>query len=230
MNLQPALAESVLPPAAATSFILEAVDLAGQRGDRPLFQHLALALEPGAVVWLRGRNGRGKTSLLRLLAGLATPMAGDVRIGGLSQRRAGPEGRRGMLYIGHQNALKDDLTALEALRFLARTRGERPDDETLTVALHRLGVRGSRHAPVRTLSQGQRRRVALARLAVALHVDLWLLDEPFDALDADGIQALNGLLAEHAARGGATLLTSHQSPSLRDPVPRVFDLDCHGTA
>jgi heme exporter protein A len=83
---------------------------------------------------------------------------------------------------------------------------------------------------VRTLSQGQRRRVALARLALCLHADLWLLDEPFDALDADGIQALNGLLAEHAARGGATLMTSHQSPSLRDPEPRVFDLDRHGIA
>jgi len=217
-------------PAAAGSCVLQACDLAGQRGDRALFEHLELALEPGAVVWLRGRNGRGKTSLLRLLAGLATPMAGEVLLYGVPQRQAGPEGRRSLVYIGHQNALKDDLTAAEALRFLARTRGDQPDDETLAQALQRLGVRGSRHAPVRTLSQGQRRRVALARLALCMHAELWLLDEPFDALDADGIAALNGLLSEHAARGGATLLTSHQTPSLLDPVPRVFDLDRHGIA
>lgn len=96
--------------------VLRAVDLAGQRGERALFEHLELELEPGAVVWLRGRNGRGKTTLLRLLAGLATPMAGEVRVGGVAQRQAGPEGRRGLVYIGHQNALKDDLTAMEALR------------------------------------------------------------------------------------------------------------------
>ena len=218
------------PAAAPAAWVLQACDLAGQRGERALFEHLELALEPGAVVWLRGRNGRGKTSLLRLLAGLATPMAGEIRLHGVPQKLAGAEGRRSQLYIGHQNALKDDLTAMEALRFLARTRGERPDDEALALALQRLGVRGSRHAPVRTLSQGQRRRVALARLALCLHVDLWLLDEPFDALDADGIAALNGLLSEHATHGGATLLTSHQSPSLQDPVPRIFDLDRHGLA
>jgi heme exporter protein A len=229
MFMPPATAHPPTPAAAAVC-VLQACDLAGQRGDRALFEHLELALEPGAVVWLRGRNGRGKTSLLRLLAGLATPMAGEIRVNGLPQRQAGPAGRRGVVYVGHQNALKDDLTAMEALRFLARTRGDRPDDTELTDALQRLGVRGSRHAPVRTLSQGQRRRVALARLALSLHADLWLLDEPFDALDAGGIEALNGLLAEHAARGGATLMTSHQSPSLRDPEPRVFDLDRHGLA
>ena len=225
-----ASATSETHPAAAAAWVLQARGLAGQRGERALFEQLELALEPGAVVWLRGRNGRGKTSLLRLLAGLATPMAGEVRVEGVPQRQSGPAGRRSWLYIGHQNALKDDLTSIEALRFLARTRGDRPSDQALSDALQRLGVRGSRHAPVRTLSQGQRRRVALARLALSMHAALWLLDEPFDALDADGIAALNGLLAEHAAQGGATLLTSHQSPSLRDPVPRIFDLDRHGSA
>jgi heme exporter protein A len=133
-----------------------------------------------------------------------------------------------MIYIAHQNALKDDLTAAEALHFLAQLHGEHPGADQMEAALQRLGVRHCRNAPVRTLSQGQRRRVALARLALALPATLWLLDEPFDALDADGIAALNGLLSEHAARGGAALLTSHQTPSLADPVPRVFDLDRHG--
>ena len=206
------------------------MDLAGRRGDRALFEHLELALEPGTVTWLRGRNGCGKTSLLRLLAGLATPMAGEIRVGNVSMRAAGTAWRRGLVYIGHQSALKDDLHAGEALRFLARLNGTPVDDVALARALERLGVRACLHAPVRTLSQGQRRRVALARLALSTSCALWLLDEPFDALDADGIEALNGLLSEHAARGGCALLTSHQALSLTQPPPLVFDLDRHGLA
>lgn len=218
LRAAPAAAAPVLP-------VLQALDLAGQRGERTLFEHLDLALEPGAVVWLRGRNGRGKTSLLRLLAGLASPTAGQVQVHGAPQR--GPAWRRSLVYIGHQNALKDDLTASEALAFLERLGARRHEAARIEAALARLGVLHKRRAPVRTLSQGQRRRVALARLALALDQTLWLLDEPFDALDVDGVLALNELLAEHAARGGATLLTSHQPLSLAAPVPRVFDLDSH---
>ena len=215
------------PPATNTSSVLRAVNLACQRGERALFNHLELELLPGSVTWLRGRNGRGKTSLLRLLAGLATPMAGTVQVAGRPLRRSQPDWRRRLVYIGHQNALKDDLTASEALAFLLQLRGAAPEPAQTDAALQRLGVHSSRRALVRTLSQGQRRRVALARLALSLEQPLWLLDEPFDALDADGVTALNDLLAEHAARGGATLLTSHQPLSLVEPVPRIFDLDRH---
>lgn len=207
--------------------MLQATHLACQRGDRALFEGLDLALEPGAVVWLRGRNGRGKTSLLRLLAGLATPMAGEIRVQGQLQRRADPAWRAGLVYIAHHNALKDDLSASEALAFLVQIGGARPTPAAIDAALRRLGLPHQRRALVRTLSQGQRRRVALARLALTLDRPLWLLDEPFDALDTDGIAALNELLAEHAARAGATLLTSHQALSLAEPAPRVFDLDRH---
>lgn len=209
---------------------MQAVGLGGQRGDHRLFEQLDLALAPGSVTWLRGRNGCGKTSLLRLLAGLAAPTAGSIEFAGTALRDAGPAWRRGLVYIAHHSALKDDLTAAEALRFLVELQGVQPTDAALDAALDRLGVGACRDAPVRTLSQGQRRRVALARLALALDVPLWLLDEPFDALDAAGIAALNTLLAEHAARGGATLLTSHQALSLAAPPPRVFDLDRHGIA
>jgi heme exporter protein A len=207
--------------------VLQAAGLACQRGDRALFEGLDLALEPGAVVWLRGRNGRGKTSLLRLLASLATPVAGEIRVHGQPQRRVDPAWRAGLVYIGHHNALKDDLSASEALAFLVQIGGARPAPAAIDAALERLGVPHKRRAMVRTLSQGQRRRVALARLALSLDRPLWLLDEPFDALDADGVVALNRLLAEHAARGGTTLLTSHQALSLTEPAPRVFDLDRH---
>jgi heme exporter protein A len=200
--------------------LLRAAGLEGQRGERVLFRGLELNLEPGNIVWLRGRNGRGKTTLLRLLAGLASPAGGEIAFRGTALPKAGAAWRADMAYIGHANALKDDLSATEALRFIAGLRGREPDAKTVAQALARLGVADRARAAVRTLSQGQRRRVALARLALSITPALWLLDEPFDALDVDGIATLNTLLSEHAARGGAALLTSHQALSLKDPVPR----------
>jgi heme exporter protein A len=212
-------------PAGAPAWLLQATGLAGQRGDRALFQGLDLKLAPGSVTWLRGRNGRGKTSLLRLLAGLSTPMAGEIRIAGQTLRQGGPAWRRKLVYIGHQNALKDDLAADEALRFLARLHGIDVSAAQVGQALRCMGVLNRQHAPVRTLSQGQRRRVALARLVLSHASPLWLLDEPFDALDTDGIAALNSVIAAHAAAGGCVLLTSHQPLTLARPVPAVFDLE-----
>jgi heme exporter protein A len=205
--------------------MLQARALSGQRGERVLFKGLDLALHAGEVIWLRGRNGRGKTTLLRLLAGLSTPAGGEIAFDGVPLRQAGPAWRASMAYIGHANALKDDLSAAEALRFTASLRGAAPEADSVAQALARLGVAGYGRAPVRTLSQGQRRRVALARLALPAPARLWLLDEPFDALDVDGIESLNALLTEHTARGGAVLLTSHQPLSLRSPAPSTLDLD-----
>ena len=207
--------------------LLSVQGLAAQRGDRLLFEGLDLEIAPSEVVWLRGRNGRGKTTLLRILAGLSTPAAGEVRIGGLSMRASAAQCRSSLCYVAHANALKDDLTATQALAFLAGLRGGPPDDTAIIAALSRLGVGSRAHALVRTLSQGQRRRVALARLALPDSPPLWLLDEPFDALDDRGIEVLNGLLTDHARRGGAALLTSHQALSLRQPVPREAWLGAH---
>ncbi|MCE2659696.1 MAG: cytochrome c biogenesis heme-transporting ATPase CcmA [Rubrivivax sp.] len=197
--------------------------LEGQRGERVLFKGLVLQLQPGEVVWLRGRNGRGKTTLLRILAGLTTPADGEILLQG--QPLKGSLWRSQLTYVAHANALKDDLSATEALAFLVALGGQRAEPAALKAALGRLGVADRARAPVRTLSQGQRRRVALARLALVTTPQLWLLDEPFDALDDIGIGTLNALLAEHSARGGAVLLTSHQALSLREPAPREFSLD-----
>lgn len=205
--------------------LLQATDLACERGGRTLFSGLNLQLPPGSISWLRGRNGGGKTSLLRLLAGLATPAAGQVRIAGRSLSQWGVAGRRHWAYVAHHNALKDDLTVLESLRFMARLHGLDDEPATLKAALSTLGMGRQSLAYVRTLSQGQRRRVALARLALCSNAPVWLLDEPFDALDTDGIAALNGLISAHARAGGCVLLTSHQTLATLDPP--VTELQPH---
>ncbi len=208
----------------ATAPTLSADLLCGQRGERPLFRGLSLSLRPGQLVWLRGRNGRGKTSLLRLLAGLATPAQGRVLVDGQPVQKV-PDWRSRLLYIAHANALKDDLTVAESLRFLGRLQGRVPSVDEIGAALARLGVASRRDALVRTLSQGQRRRATLARLALPQPASIWLLDEPFDALDDEGVQALHGLIADQTRRGGSVLLTSHQPTGLRDPQPQILDLD-----
>lgn len=208
---------------------LQLADLACRRGGRLLFENVRLALPAGQIVWLRGRNGCGKTSLLRLVAGLSTPERGQVLWGDDPIRRSASYGRQ-LIYIAHGNALKDDLGAAEALAFLAKVHGRDASPTAVDRALDTLGVAGRRRAPVRTLSQGLRRRVALARLALDDRPALWVLDEPFDALDTDGSQRLQALLAAHQARGGSVLLSSHlpfAGPGLQ---PTPFDLDLNRAA
>src|SRR2546423_7617970 len=198
------------PSPATPAATLTGTDLACRRGHRQLFHGLALGVAPGQLVWVRGHNGRGKTSLLRLVAGLAVPEHGALLRDGVPVRRSDAHARE-LVFIGHHNALKDDLDVAEALRFLLRIHGRPCDAATVDAALDRLGMGSRRRAFVRTLSQGQRRRVALARLAVDVAMpapSLWLLDEPFDALDADGVAGVQALLAEHLGRGGSRLMTS----------------------
>jgi heme exporter protein A len=199
-------------------------DVACRRGSRRLFAGVSFEVRAGTATWLRGRNGRGKTSLLRLAAGLATPEAGTVTWGGTPVRRA-PDLPARRVYIGHASALKDDLTLSESLRFLAALHGRPDDAASVRAALDGVGLGGRVDAPVRTLSQGQRRRGALARLALERRPALWILDEPYDALDTDGLAAVNRLLREHLARGGSVLLTSHQHVGADAPPMAEFDLD-----
>jgi heme exporter protein A len=197
------------------SAVVTASNLACRRGERVLFSGLDLTVLSGQIIWLRGANGQGKTSLLRLLAGLARPEAGNI------DQRDGRE----RIFIGHANALKDDLSVAESLMFLTRLHGFDTDGTAHEDALRRFGLHRRRNAPVRTLSQGQRRRVALSRLCLAPSTALWLLDEPFDALDIEGVDALNALLAEHVARGGSVLVTSHVPLTLETPEPIVLQLN-----
>ena len=206
-----------------SSPLLHAEHLECRRGERTLFSGLHFALDPGAIVWVRGANGQGKTTLLRTLAGLSLPEAGTI-----AWREPRPVGRA--LYLAHANGLKEELTVFESLRFLLVLAGGAPTAPELDAALARFGLASRRAAPVRTLSQGQRRRVALARLAVPGAASTWLLDEPFDALDAGGVEILNTLLVEHARGGGGVVLTSHLPLTIADPVPTTVALEASVTA
>ncbi len=179
--------------------------LSCRRAGEWLFKGLDFECQPGQLVWLRGSNGSGKTSLLRILAGLSHADEGQLAFHTTDMHAV----RQVLVYIGHSNGLKDDLSALESLGFVARLHGRPCDQDALGLALGRLAIHHRRHVVVRNLSQGQRRRVALSRLALERGAGLWLLDEPFDSLDAEGIAAINGLLMEHLGRGGGVVMTSH---------------------
>jgi heme exporter protein A len=207
----------------STAPTLAAVDLVCRRGNRRLFAGVNFQVGGGQAMWLRGRNGRGKTSLLRLAAGLAVPESGRITWGGVPVRDAAMAQR--LVYVAHASALKDDLSVTESLRFLAQLHGRDDSIAALHTALDRVGMASRRDALVRTLSQGQRRRATLARLALEREASIWILDEPYDALDSDGIDSINTLLNEHLARGGSVLLTSHQAAGATAPQMTVFDLD-----
>lgn len=179
-----------------------------RRGKTWLFQGLDIALHARQVMWLRGANGCGKTSLLRLAVGLAQPDTGSFSWCG-SPVRGNADFAAALLYLGHTYGLNDDLTALEALQFLASLHGRPAAPEELATAMKRLAIHHRRHQAIRVLSQGQRKRVALARLALESKAGIWVLDEPFDALDSDGIAVVNTLLLQNIERGGSVLLTSH---------------------
>lgn len=206
-----------VPPAG----LLGARSLGCRRGRRMLFRGVDLELAAGSVTWLRGTNGSGKTSLMRILAGLAHAAEGEVTWNGAPVAAAGLEARRGRLYIGHANALKDDLSLAEAVAFHAALAGLDRAAERARAAIDTLRLAPWRNSAVRTLSQGQRRRGALARLVLDDAPRAWILDEPFDALDAASVTLLAGLIESHAARGGAVLLTSHQTI----PIPGATDFD-----
>lgn len=202
---------------------MKADGLACRRNGELLFSGLSFAIHPGQVTWLRGQNGQGKTSLLRLLVGLSEPEHGALTRASLQQDDSA-DASANLVYIGHANALKDDLTVMESLGFLARLHGRDGQPKALTSALQQMGMLARAHSLVRTLSQGQRRRAALARLALEQRPLLWVLDEPFDALDAEGVDVVNTLLRDHVARQGCVFLTSHVPLSLDSSLVTVLDL------
>ncbi|WBU42740.1 MULTISPECIES: cytochrome c biogenesis heme-transporting ATPase CcmA [Marinobacter] len=187
--------------------LLQAVDLECERDERLLFQNLSFSIVPGTLTRVEGPNGSGKTTLLRILAGLNDAWSGDILWCGQPRGHDCESFHRNTLYLGHRPGIKPLLTPMENLRALMA--GRRPvNDEVLAQALAGTGLAGYEHVPCRNLSAGQQRRVALARLLIA-DEPLWLLDEVFTAIDADGVQAIETLLKQRAAEGGAILVTTH---------------------
>lgn len=192
-------------------------DLECVRGERRLFHGLAFSLPSGGLLQVRGPNGSGKTSLLRMVCGLLPAASGQVTWNGTPLRDAGEDFTASLAYVGHLNGVKDELNGLENLRFAARLADLTSDEGALRDALHEFGLKGFEHLPCKVLSQGQRRRVALARLRLSSTRALWVLDEPFAALDTIGIGTMGRLLEDHLARGGLALLTTHQDVPIAAP-------------
>jgi heme exporter protein A len=204
-----------------TSPVLQTVALACERDLRLLFENLELRLASGEMVQISGPNGSGKTSLLRLLSGLMQPTAGQVLLNGKPLNDQRLELARNLLWIGHAAGIKDLLTPEENLIWLCALHQPAPH-EAIWQALADVGLRGFEDVPCHTLSAGQKRRVALARLYLD-SPPLWILDEPFTALDKQGVAQLEEHLAAHCERGGMVVLTTHHT--LRRMPASYRDID-----
>ncbi|MDE2118893.1 MAG: cytochrome c biogenesis heme-transporting ATPase CcmA [Betaproteobacteria bacterium] len=189
--------------------MLEIINLACTRGDHQLFSGLSFSLSAGELLQVQGENGKGKTSLLRMLCGFLAPAAGEIRWRGQNIRELDEEYYAEMVYLGHLNAIKDELNALENLHISAGLAGCEVDDKEAIAALRHMGLRGRETLPVKVLSQGQRRRVALARLLVG-DAPLWILDEPLTALDVGAVGLMQELIGTHLAKNGMVVFTTHQ--------------------
>ena len=200
--------------------MLEATELECERGGRKLFAGLSFKLGAGELLRIAGQNGSGKTSLLRILCGLLAPTLGDVRWKGARIAELREDYSRDLVYLGHAPAVKDDLTPYENLDIACRLMGAEVHQEALGWALAAFSVPD---LPVRKLSQGQRRRAALSRLLLSESVRLWLLDEPFAALDTAAVTYTEELLGRHLAAGGSVVYTTHQ-PTGIDARARVVQL------
>ncbi len=188
-------------------------DLACARGERLLFKNMNFGLKQGELLLVQGGNGQGKTSLLRLLTGLARPEAGEVRWRGESIRRISEAYHAEMCYLGHANGVKDDLNPEENLRFADGLHGRPFDQKRAVETLERLGLGRCLDLPCRVLSFGQRRRVALAALLLA-GATLWILDEPLTGLDVHAVALMEGLIRDHLTAGGMVVATTHQALNL----------------
>ncbi|MCB1943222.1 MAG: cytochrome c biogenesis heme-transporting ATPase CcmA [Candidatus Accumulibacter sp.] len=190
--------------------MLEASNLECVRGERRLFADVSFRLDGGEMLYLQGSNGSGKTSLLRMLCALTPAVSGEIRWRGKPIGKLGEEFRSELCYLGHHNAIKEELTPLENMRSSADLAQEPLAEEAALDALQLVGLRGREDLACRYLSQGQKRRAALARLVNEKRA-LWILDEPYVALDPAAVELVAGLIGAHLQRGGLAVLTTHQA-------------------
>jgi heme exporter protein A len=179
------------------------------RGDRLLFSNVGFSLTPGTFLQLTGPNGSGKTSLLRILCALLAPDSGEIRWQGAQIRSLAEEYSRSVTYIGHRTAVKEELSSLENLRISSGLNGTEITSAEAQKALARLGLAGRENLPARFLSEGQRRRSALARL-ITCNTKLWLLDEVLASLDNSASTLIESIIGEHLNKGGIAIVATHQ--------------------
>lgn len=198
--------------------MLEVINLTCVRGTRRLFRDLNFSVGEGELVELRGPNGSGKTSLLRILSGLATPAAGEVHWNGRRIRSLGEEYSASVAYLGHQNAVKDELSALENLRISSAVAGQRLDKKRAQEILERVGLTQQQNLPARVLSAGQRRRLGMTRLLNST-ARLWILDEVLTSLDDRAMNLSREFITDHLKQNGMAIVATHQDLNLS--VPRI---------
>lgn len=193
------------------------------RGDRRLFRGLNFSLPPGTFAQLTGPNGSGKTSLLRILCGLLTPAEGEVLWKNSNIRSLGEEYFTIATYLGHRHGIKDELTCVENLRISNALNGVEISEERARSVLTTMGLSGRESLPARLLSEGQRRRVALARLIVC-NTTLWLLDEVLTSLDKAAVALVRSLIEEHLVNGGIAIVATHQELELKSASVQRLEL------
>lgn len=194
-----------------------------RRGERELFRGVELALQRGELLQVEGPNGSGKTSLLRIVAGLSEAASGTIHWRNQAIDELAEDYFRELLYLGHAAAIKDELTALENLELTLRLSGEPTTSANAKRALTDAGLRDRLHLPTKYLSQGQRRRVALARLCLSQR-PLWILDEPFTALDVSALAWVASLIGKHLDGDGIVIFTTHQHVDIPNHTARKLKL------
>lgn len=203
--------------------MLEAINLTCVRGTRRLFKDLNFSAEPGDLIELRGPNGSGKTSLLRILCGLATPAAGEVKWKNKKIDALGEEYFAQVAYLGHQNAVKDELSAIENLRISSAVSGNPLKETEARKILARVGLTPQQNLPARALSAGQRRRLAMTRLLTG-NATLWILDEVLTSLDDAAVNLSRDFINEHLQNGGLAIVATHQDLDLTAPRKQRLQL------
>jgi heme exporter protein A len=207
--------------------MFEVINLGCIRGERRLFRGLSFSASAGELVELRGANGSGKTSLLRILCGLAQPAEGEVRWEGNNIRSLGEEYFGSIAYVAHQNGVKDELTAIENLRIASGVCGESLREPEAQEILARIGLSKEAYLPTRFLSAGQRRRVALARL-LATKAKLWILDEVLTSLDTAAKDLSVRFIGEHLTSGGMAIIATHQDLNITARATQRLEINNTG--
>lgn len=203
--------------------MLEARSLECVRGRRRLFGNLSFSIRPGDCLELRGPNGSGKTSLLRMLCALLPPTSGSILWQGEPITALRETYFAAVTYVGHRRAVKDELTTIENLRVSSALSGLELSREEARHVLGRMGLDGQENLHARHLSEGQRRRLALARL-VACRSALWLLDEVVTSLDEAAASSITSLIDGHLSRGGMAVIATHQDLNLAARSSRRIEL------